>query len=107
MQHASSAAGPSSSGVVGRIVPISPTSLAARVAAALDDVAFISEAAAVERLGRQLAARRDVHPEERLAYRRRRAQLLDEVAARTGNAEDRELAARAWTAVQALMAGVD
>lgn len=87
---------------------LSPAALIAKVNAALDDFEFFAEVAAVDRLGRELAARgAHAHPEEVLGHRRRRARLLAEVADRTGLAEDRELAVKAQASVEALMAGVD
>jgi hypothetical protein len=58
------------------------------------DVAFIAEAAAVERLRQE--------PDRRVEYLLRRANLLTCLAEQTGSIEDRALAEKAWESLRAL-----
>lgn len=64
-----------------------------------------AEIGEIARLALELGRRRDVTPAERLAYHRRKAELLDRIAEqRGGDEEAREVAAEAWRKVRELEA---
>jgi hypothetical protein len=71
-----------------------------------NDLAFIAEAAEVERLRQELDSRGGSHgggePDRRFEYLFRRANLLTCLAEQTGDTEDRTLAKKAWESLRAL-----
>lgn len=69
-------------------------------------VDLIREVGEITRLARELAHRRDVSPEERLGYHRRKAELLTAIAEHDDDDGAREVAANAWKQVRELEASV-
>lgn len=67
-------------------------------------VDLIREVGEIARLARELAHRCDVSPEERLAYHRRKAELLTAIAEQDGADGAQEAAENAWRQVRDLEA---
>ena len=63
-------------------------------------ISLAREIGAVTHLAVEFARRGDVSPAERLAFHRRKAELLTVIAEKDGGAESREVASAAWRQVR-------